>query len=94
MQHERDLTARFDALPSATTGHAPRMDLEASRKRSLATVRRTIRKVEHVIAANVELAREHPDRRASAEQRIQEGHLELATLHDEERKLAEGQPGS
>ena len=65
------------------------MDLEASRKRSLATVRRTIRKVETVIAANHDLARDHPQHRVSAEQRIAEGHGELATLRAEERKLAE-----
>jgi len=65
------------------------MDLEASRRRSLATVRRTIGKVEHVIAASRELAMEHPSHRESAEQRIREGEAELATLHEEERTLVE-----
>jgi hypothetical protein len=65
------------------------MDLEASRKRSLATVRRTLKKVAKVIAANRELARDHPDRRDTAEARILEGEMELAMLHEQERKLAE-----
>jgi hypothetical protein len=65
------------------------MDLEASRKRSLATVRRTMRKVENVIAMSRDLARDHPDHRESAEQRIREGEGELRTLREEERKLTE-----
>lgn len=66
------------------------MDLEASRKRSLATVRRAIKKVEKVVAANHELAREFPERRESAEQRIAEGRGELEMLREEERQLVEG----
>jgi hypothetical protein len=65
------------------------MDFEASRKRSLATVRRTIRKVEYVIAANRDLARDYPDHRESAQQRIREGEGELAALREEERKLVQ-----
>jgi hypothetical protein len=37
-----------------------------------------------------DLAREHPDHRESAEQRIREGKAELATLREQERQLVQG----
>lgn len=70
------------------------MDLDESRRRSLATVRRTIRTVERTIAANRSLAEEHPERRGTAEQRIVDGEAELVELREEERRLVESGPPS
>jgi hypothetical protein len=63
--------------------------LDASRERSLEHVRNAIEIVTRVIEENRVLATEHPDRRESAEQRIREGHAELETLAEEERKLSQ-----
>ena len=65
--------------------------MAASRRRSLATVKRTIDIVKSVIRQNRQLAG-YPGHQESAEKRIRDGNDELSRLEDERRNLERSLP--